>query len=175
MPPRDTAPTRWQGKFISVKQQGKWEYVTRNGPQSAIAVVAITDEGKVLLVEQYRLPVGESTVELPAGLAGDVEGSEDEPLVEAAKRELLEETGYTAREWTELCAGYPTPGLADERIVIFLARGLEKVADGGGDAHEEITLHEIPVDDVLPWIRQHYAHVDFKLLAGLYAAQRHLK
>jgi ADP-ribose pyrophosphatase len=175
MPPRDTDPTRWQGKFISVKQQGRWEYVTRNGSQSAVAVVAITDEGKVLLVEQYRLPVGERTIEIPAGLAGDTAGTEDEALQTAAERELLEETGYRARQWTELCAGYPTPGLTDERIVLFLAQGLEKVAEGGGEPDEGITVHEVPASEVFSWIRQHYAHVDFKLLAGLYAAREHLK
>ncbi len=174
MPPRDLDETRWQGKFISVKQSGRWEYVTRNGPQSAVAIIAITDEGKVLLVEQFRPPVGEKIVEIPAGLAGDTAGTEGEALQTAAQRELLEETGYQARQWTELCAGYPTPGLTDERIVLFLAQGLEKVATGGGEPGENITVHEVPVDEVLPWLRQRQAQVDFKLLAGLYVAQCHL-
>lgn len=175
MPPRDVDPTRWQGKFISVKQQGNWEYVTRNGPQSAVAVVAITDDDMVLLVEQFRVPVGEVVYELPAGLAGDVEGSEDEALITAAQRELLEETGYEARDWQELCASYTTPGLADERIVFFLARGLEKKGGGGGDEKEEIVVHEVPRETVLSWLTKRSSTLDIKLLAGLHAAERLLR
>lgn len=174
MAPRDVDPTRWQGKFISVKQQGNWEYVTRNGPQSAVAIVALTGDDKVLLVEQFRVPVGEVVYELPAGLAGDIEGSEDEALLTAAQRELLEETGYEARDWQELCASYTTPGLADERIVFFLARGLEKVGDGGGDEKEDIVLHEVPRASVLSWLAKRSPTVDIKLLSGLYAAERRL-
>jgi len=107
----------------------------------------------------------------PAGLAGDIAGSEQEALLEAAKRELLEETGYQARHWTELVTGYSSPGLTDESIALYLAEGLTKIGDGGGDGSEAITIHEIPMNRVLPWLQENDYDADLKLLAGLFAAQ----
>lgn len=114
-----------------------------------------------------------TVIELPAGLAGDITGAKHEPLVEAARRELLEETGYSASQWTELAYGYSSPGLTDESIVLFLAEGLTKQGLGGGGPGEAITVHEIPLDGVLEWLAEHRHSADLKLLAGLYAAQRH--
>jgi ADP-ribose pyrophosphatase len=85
----------------------------------AVAIVPLLD-GKVLLVRQYRAPIDKEIWELPAGT---IEPGE-EPL-ECAKRELEEETGYRAREWRKLAEFYTTPGFCDERMVLFLARGLE--------------------------------------------------
>ena len=126
---------------------------------------------EVLLVEQFRSPVGRNVFELPAGLAGDLAGAEDEPLLAAAQRELLEETGYSAARWTELGQGYSSPGLTDESIVLFLAEGLAKTAAGGGDGNENITIHLVPRTGVLDWLRERSAAVDMKLLAGLLAAE----
>lgn len=166
--------THWEGRHLSMVASGQWEYVTRNTRQSAVGIVAVTDDRKVILVEQFRPPVGRQVIELPAGLAGDRPGDEDEPLIEAAKRELFEETGYQAAHWTRLVLGYSSPGLTDESIVLFLAQGLTKVADGGGDEHEAITIHEVELDHVLQWLSDRDAQADLKLLAGLYAAQRAL-
>jgi len=94
--------TVYAGKHLSMAQRGHWEFATRNTRRPVVGIVAITDAGDVVLVEQFRPPVGQNVVELPAGLAGDIAGLEDEPLVEAAKRELLEETGYAAKQWTEV-------------------------------------------------------------------------
>src|SRR4051795_5520889 len=93
------------GKHLILHRVGKWEYATRPVKQPAVGIVAITDAGQVVLVEQFRPPIGEHVIELPAGLTGDVEGSEHESLLESAKRELLEETGYQAERWTELTRG----------------------------------------------------------------------
>ena len=106
-------------KYIQLVKKGKWEYVRRKGISGIVAIVAVTDDARLLLVEQYRPPVGGRVVELPAGLAGDVAGSESEPLSAAAARELLEETGYEAKEMTFLCAGVPSAGLSDEMITLF--------------------------------------------------------
>ena len=85
-----------EGKFIRLVRKGTWEYVTRKGVCGIVAMVALTDDGKLVFVEQDRPPVGKRVVELPAGLAGDKAGEEDEALADAARRELLEETGYEA-------------------------------------------------------------------------------
>jgi ADP-ribose pyrophosphatase len=114
-------------------------------------------------------------VELPAGLAGDIAGAEDEALLEAAKRELLEETGYVAAQWAELGSGYTSPGLTDESVALFLAQRLTKQSAGGGDGSEQITIHEIALDDVIGWLLENDLRLDLKLLAGLYAALPYIK
>jgi 8-oxo-dGDP phosphatase len=89
----------------------------------AVGVVALDDEGRVLMIRQYRHPVGRMLWELPAGLR-DVAG---EPLLQAARRELLEETGYRARDWHVLADYFSSPGIITERLRVFLARGLHEV------------------------------------------------
>ena len=165
----------WRGTHVHIKRKGKWEFVSRNTQRPAVGIVAMHDDGRVVLVEQFRPPVGESLVELPAGLAGDVTGAEDEALLIAAQRELQEETGYSAAHWQQLVTGYSSPGLTDESVCLFLARGLIKTSDGGGVEGESIQLHEIPIDEVIPWLVKRNQAVDIKLLAGLFAAQQAMK
>ena len=166
--------TVYEGQHLSMARRGHWEFATRNTKKPAVGIVAITDSQHVVLVEQYRPPVGRKVVELPAGLAGDIQGLENEALIEAAKRELLEETGYTANEWTELGSGYSSPGLTDESIVLFLASGLQKTGPGGGDESEDIVIHEMRVDEVSCWLAENNHSADLKLLAGLYLAQQRM-
>lgn len=173
MPDQDEEKVLYAGKHLILRGRGRWEYVTRPVQQPAVGIVAITDEERVVLVEQFRPPVGETVIELPAGLTGDVVGLESESLLEAARRELLEETGYQAAQWTELTRGYSSPGLTDELIVLFLAEGLTKHGDGGGDSSEDITIHEVPLAEVLDWLAARGAKADLKLLAGIFAAQKH--
>jgi ADP-ribose pyrophosphatase len=167
--------TVYAGRHLSMVVRGDWEFATRNTKRPSVGIVAITDAGKVLLVEQFRPPVGRLVVELPAGLAGDIAEAKNEALLVAAKRELLEETGYVAAQWAELGSGYTSPGLTDESIVLFLAQGLTKQSAGGGDGSEQITVHEVALDDVVRWLHQNELSLDLKLLAGLYAAQAYLK
>lgn len=162
--------TLFPGRHISLVARGTWEFATRNTQRPAVGIVAVTADEKVVLVEQARPAVNARLVELPAGLSGDIAGAEHEPLLEAAKRELLEETGYAAEKWTELVSGYSSPGLTDELIVLFLAEGLTKVAAGGGDANEAIVVHEVPLRGVIGWLAERGLKADLKLLAGLYAA-----
>lgn len=93
----------------------------------AVAVVALDEADRVRMIRQYRHPVGRLLWEIPAGLR-DVDG---EPLLENAKRELAEETGYAAREWHVLTDFYTSPGITSERIRVYLARGLHEAPDNG--------------------------------------------
>jgi ADP-ribose pyrophosphatase len=141
-----------------------------------VAIVAVTEGKKLILVEQFRPPLQKRVIELPAGLAGDVPGAEEEELAVAAQRELEEETGYTAKTMKLAATGVPSAGLCDEIISIFVAEGLMKTGDGGGDASEDIVVHEVPVDHVLAWLEQKQKEdmlVDLKVYTGLCFVQRH--
>jgi len=162
----------WQGRHLHMARDGRWEFATRPVKRPAVGIVAVTDQGALLLVEQHRPPVGGTVVELPAGLAGDLPGAEQEPLVEAARRELQEETGYEAQRWTELGMGYSSPGLTDESIMLFLAEGLRKTGPGGGDGDESIVVHEVPLPQLDGWLADRAARIDFKVYAGVYLARR---
>ena len=163
--------TLYAGRHLSLVARGRWEFATRPVRRPAVGIIAITEDDRVVLVEQFRVPVEETVIELPAGLTGDVAGSEHESLLESAKRELWEETGYEAERWTELGRGYSSPGLTDEMIVLFLAEGISKCGPGGGDGSENITVHEVPFHHVMTWLTERGAKADLKLLAGLYAAR----
>src|SRR4051794_14612861 len=170
---REKLETLYAGKHLTLVATGNWEFVTRMTRNPAVAIVAITNDDRVVLVEQFRIPAGQRVIEIPAGLSGDTPGTEGEPLLESAKRELLEETGYEASRWTELGRGYSSPGLSDELIAVFLAEDLAKVEPGGGDSQEKITIHEVPIPDLFAWLNNRRATMDFKMLAGIYAAQHH--
>jgi ADP-ribose pyrophosphatase len=168
-----TPIVQWEGKFLRVLKCGRWEYVDRKKSTGVAVIVAVTDEGKLVLVEQYRVPVGHRVIELPAGLAGDVPGEGSETVATAARRELREETGYEAGEMTWLASGPPSPGLASEIVTFLRATGLRRVAAGGGESHEQIQVHEIPLDQVADWLQSKMAQellVDPKVYAGLYFA-----
>lgn len=163
----------YEGDFLRIKRRDSWEYVERVNARAAVVIVAVTDADELLLVEQPRLPVAASVIELPAGLVGDIAGAEDEDLVVAAARELEEETGYTAAELTQLTGGPPSAGLANEHMEFFLARKLTRVGAGGGDDSEDIVPHAIALNGVAAWLAQRQSEgilVDPKVYAGLYFA-----
>src|SRR3954463_1841069 len=95
--------TLFQGKYLALVKEGHWEYADRVGATGAAIIVAVTPENKLLLVEQFRIPVHARTIELPAGITGDTGTSESD--AEAAKRELLEETGFEAKKIEALTTG----------------------------------------------------------------------
>ncbi len=171
MHPQPSERTLHDGKVLRLVQQGKWEFARRKDVSGIVGIVAITDDDKLLLVEQFRPPVGKSVVELPAGLAGDELGHESEDLASAARRELLEETGYEARGMEAVASGPPSAGMSDEVITLFVARGLTKTGDGAGDGSEQITLHEVPVAEVRAFLDDKSREgclVELKIFAGLY-------
>ena len=134
---------RWTGKFITACTRGKWEYVTRARGIRAAVIVAIDDEDHILLVEQYRVPLQKNCLELPAGLIGDDGGSEGEQALDAAARELEEETGYRATRIESLGEFYSSPGMLSESFTLVRASGLTQVGPGGGVAGENITVHRV--------------------------------
>lgn len=154
-------------------REGHWEYAERTKTNRAVAIVAITPDRKIVLAEQYRIPVGKRVIELPAGLVGDGEDNATEEFVTAARRELLEETGYEAAEARLMTIGPPTAGLATEMVAFVLATGLDRVAEGGGDEREEIEVHTVALTLVRDWLVEQTARgvlIDPKIYAGLYFA-----
>lgn len=154
----------WQGKFVTAKRKGKWEYVSRARGIKAAVILAVED-GHVLLVEQYRVPLGRNCIELPAGLIGDETEGED-PL-EAAGRELEEETGYRAAKLESLGEYYSSPGMVSESFTLVRASGLTKVGDGGGTDGEDITAHLVALSALQSFLNTKRAEgmgVDVRLL-----------
>ena len=137
----------WEGKWIVAKRQGKWEYVSRARDIKAAVILAIDDEDHVLLVEQYRVPLG---LELPAGLIGDEH--DGDTVADAARRELIEETGYACESVEELGYFCASPGMVSEGFTLVRARGLTRVGEGGGVAGEDITVYRVPMREVVAFI-----------------------
>ena len=163
-----------EGRFLRLVSDQGWEYVERRRCRAVVGVVAVTVEKKILLVEQFRPALGQATIELPAGLVGDG-GDEKENILDAARRELLEETGYAARDLAILTEGPSSSGLTSEVVTIVLARGLKKENAGGGVGGERITVHEVPLSEVDPWLedrRKSGRAIDPRIYVGLYGLLR---
>ena len=154
----------WQGRFIAAKRRGRWEYVSRTRGVKAAVILAIVD-GDVLLVEQFRVPLGRACLELPAGLVGDDE--EGEAVETAALRELEEETGYRAERVVSLGEYYSSPGMVSEYFTLLRAEGLTKTGEGGGVHGEDIIVHRVPIAELSAFVAAKRAEgmaMDVKLL-----------
>jgi ADP-ribose pyrophosphatase len=163
--------TLFEGKWLSLRRRGRWEYVERATPGGAVIILAVTPEDKVVFVEQYRVSIQQSTIEMPAGLVGDLAGHDDEGPLTAARRELEEETGYRCERVEFVHAGPSSSGMSTEMIAFVRAWGLEKVGPGGGDESENIVVHEVPRAEAGAWLFARAAEgysIDPKLFAGLW-------
>jgi ADP-ribose pyrophosphatase len=165
-----TLVTIAEGRHLRLVRRGTWEFVDRMKGTGVVAIVALTDDGRLVLVEQFRAPLERSVIELPAGVAGDRHGIEDESLEAAARRELLEETGYEAGAMEAVLTAATSAGITNEEIVFFVAGGVRRVGPGGGDETEDITVHTVPLPDLLAWTRRMQRErgvgVDAKVFTG---------
>jgi ADP-ribose pyrophosphatase len=157
----------WEGRFIAAKRRGKWEYVSRSRGIKAAVILAVED-GHVLLVEQFRVPLGKNCIELPAGLIGD--DTEGEDPLEAAGRELEEETGYRAAKLESLGEFYSSPGMVSESFTLVKASDLTKIGEGGGVEGEGITPYRVALAELPNFIaikRAEGCGIDVRLLTLL--------
>ncbi len=160
----------WEGRYITAKRRGPWEYVGRARNIRAAVILAIDEADDdlgphVILVDQYRMPLGKRCIELPAGLVGDEEEGEDDAI--AAGRELAEETGYSAGRMENAGEFFSSPGMVSESFTLFRAFDLIKTGAGGGVDGEDILVHRVPLatiaEQIAAWRTQGYA-MDVKLL-----------
>jgi len=163
-----------EGKFLRLLKRGRWEYVERPNARGAAFVVAVTDEGELVLVEQYRVPLGQQSIELPAGIIGDEAQFTNESALESGLRELEEETGFRAARAELLFVGPTAPGLSSEHISFIRAFELRRVGPGGGVADEDIQVHVVPLERIDEWLamkREAGYCIEPRIYAGLYFAK----
>ena len=164
----------YAGRFHNLVREGHWEYCERVHNTPAAMIYAVTERREVVLVEEFRPAIGRQSICFPAGLIGD-EGTEDAET--AARRELIEETGFEAKKIFPLYDGPSSPGITSEYLFFFLAVGLRRVSDGGGVQGEHITVHCVPFDQADDWLARQRAvgkAVDPRIYAGLYEVGKYL-
>lgn len=152
-----------------VKNKTGWEYIERHTAKGVVIIIPVTREGKLILIEQYRFAVDNYVIELPAGLVGDKVPDED--FETAAKRELYEETGFCSKNF-EFVMNLPiAPGMTNEMGVLYIAKDSYKSGKGGGDEFEDITVHEIDIDNCQEWLKAMISEgkfIDPKVYTGLW-------
>lgn len=154
----------WEGKFVRALRRGKWEYASRARDIGAVVILA-EHEGKVILVEQPRVPPDCRCIEIPAGLVGDLDP--DATIEATAVKELEEETGFTAERVERLGEFYSSPGMLSEGFTLVRVHGVRRMGEGGGDESEDIKVHLVPRQEIPQFIEEKRAEgcgVDAKLL-----------
>lgn len=165
--------TLYESKWLGLYRTGKWDYVRRPNSLACVGILAITPEDEVILIEQFRIPVGRTVIEIPAGLVGDEPEFAGETLAHTAGRELVEETGYQAGKIEEILASPTSAGMTPEFTHLFFATELSKVAEGGGVSGENISVHLVPRKKLRDFLAARQAKgdaIDFKIHAALAAA-----
>ena len=173
--PPDAPRTLHDGQFLKLLRDGRWEYVRRQRASGAGFIVAITEARELILVEQYRVPLRKRVIELPAGIIGDGEATQDESAAHSALRELEEETGFSGTATRALCHGPVAAGMTDEIGYFTQVTGLHRVSPGGGVEGEDITVHVIAIDGIEAWLDAQAARgllVDPRIFVALYFAGR---
>lgn len=163
-----------KGEYLQLWIRGEWEFVRRNNCHGIVIIIAMTDDGRVIFTDQYRPPVDRHVIEFPAGLVSDE--VKNESMLVAAKRELLEETGYKARRMRKILEGPTSSGASSDLVTLVMAEGLRKVGEGGGVEDENIVVHEVPIEKADVWLdgqRRKGKLVDPKIYAGLYFLKKY--
>lgn len=161
--------TVFEGDHLLVLEHDRWQFVERKKGKTAVAVIAETEEGHVLLTEQYRRPVDARVIDWPAGLVGD-----EDPSIspaDTAKKELEEEAGYTCDTVELLASGPTSPGITSERVSLYRAHRVRRAGKGGGVGGEDITVHAVPRGELASWLRKKQedgVSIDLKIWSGLY-------
>ncbi len=164
-----------EGKYLGLYVRDTWEFTARPNSTGVVGILPITSDGELVLIKQFRVPVQQSVIEIPAGLVGDEEEFMHESLAECAGRELLEETGYRAATITPLLSSPTSAGMTSETTHLFAATDLTREHEGGGTEHEDITVHHVPLHDFPAWIQEQQNRgflIDSKIHACLYLAQQ---
>ncbi|HEX6974021.1 MAG TPA: NUDIX hydrolase [Vicinamibacterales bacterium] len=134
--------TVFEGDHLYVRERDGWQYVERKKATEAVAVLAETEDGEVVLTEQKRKPLNARVIDFPAGLVGDEDANTT--AEETARKELEEETGYTCDSVELVARGPSSPGITSEIVSLYRARGVRRIGKGGGVEGEEITVHVVP-------------------------------
>lgn len=173
--------TVWQGKFMSAVEityrdahgvVRTWEALERVGIEGIVVMVGVTPANNVILEKQFRPPMGRDVLELPAGLV-----ESGEKMEEAAKRELIEETGWSAGKIEFLAEGPISTGASTEALRAYLCTGLEYVGKNGGDDNEIIEVVEVSMENVQEFLREQQLNgvlVDLKVFGLVELARKRL-
>lgn len=173
--------TVWEGAYLrgiriayldSKGAQRHWEAVERVNCNGVVAVVPVTERREIVLIRQFRPAVNNYVIEFPAGL-----NDKGEELKDAASRELLEETGYKAKEMIFLDAGPLSSGLSSEIMTVFLARGLEYTGAGQSDETEDIEVLKIPLGNIYETLLRFAENgnfIDLKISGLIELAKKHI-
>jgi ADP-ribose pyrophosphatase len=160
----------YRGRYLNLVEVERWEYASRNNASAVVVIVGVTQDGEIVLIEQYRRPVDARVIELPAGLVGD-EVDPDETIIEAAARELHEETGFEATRIEPIMDCPSSAGMTDEVVSFVRATGLRRTGPGGGDHSEDIEVHLVSLGEADAWLRRRQAEgtpLDPKVFAALH-------
>lgn len=144
--------TVFEGDYVYVLERDHWQYVERKKGKEAAAVLAETEDGEIILTEQFRRPLNARVIDFPAGLVGDEDPDMDGAAT--AKKELKEEAGYTCDSVELLARGPSSPGITSEIVSLYRAHGVRKTGKGGGVGGEEITVHVVPRTRLRSFLRE---------------------
>jgi len=144
-------------KWLRLVKKDGWEYCERAASKGVAVMIPVTSNLELILIEQFRPALGAAVLEIPAGLVGDLDVNEEEEA--AAKRELLEETGFESPSWRKLFTGPSSPGMSNELLTFWLAQDCVKKQEPVYDPSERITaVHVVPIQDVPKFISQKQLH-----------------